>query len=79
MNILNETPEARKDRLYIQYRLKEELLNACKEVQKDDLYKMFKGTSRSIMTYEYFINWMPLDDLKIILSQVRAENNKEIF
>mgnify|MGYP003657555864 CR=1 FL=1 len=79
MNILNETPEQIKVRKNLIFRLKEELQNACDEIKKDNLYKMYLGEARTIMTYDYFVNWTPLDDLKIILEQVREENNKTKF
>ena len=79
MNILNEKPEQMRIRRNLIFRLNEELSNACNEIKKDALYKMYLGDSRTIMTYDYFVNWTPLDDLKIILEQVREENNKTKF
>ena len=79
MNILNETPEQMRVRRNLIFRLNEELSNACDEIKKDALYQMYLGSSRTIMTYDYFVNWTPLNDLKIILEQVREENNKLIF
>ena len=79
MNLRNETPEQIKVRKNLIFRLKEELMNACDEIKKDALYKMYLGSSRTIMTYNYFVNWTPLEDLKIILEQVREENNKTKF
>tara|TARA_R110002051_G_scaffold144325_1_gene217235 strand:- start:4623 stop:4862 length:240 start_codon:yes stop_codon:yes gene_type:complete len=79
MNILNEKPEQMRIRRNLIFRLNEELSNACNEIKKDALYKMYLGSSRTIMTYDYFVNWTPLKDLKIILEQVREENNKTKF
>ena len=79
MNIHNETQKERATRNQLIFRLKEELQNACDEIKKDALYKMFIGSNRSIMTFEYFVNWTPLNDLKIVLEQVREENNKTKF
>ena len=79
MNILNETPTQITERRQIIFRLNQELSKACKEVKKDNLYKMYLGEARTIMTYDYFINWLPLEDLKIVLKQVREENNNEKF
>lgn len=79
MNILNENQETRLIRNRLRLRLIQELEVACDEIKKDALYKMFKGESRTIMTFDYWVNWIPLNDLKIVLKQVREENNKLIF
>ena len=79
MNILNETQDQRHTRNQIRFRLEQELKRACKEVKKDPLYQMYKGSSRTIMTFEYWVNWIPLKELKTALEQVREENNKLIF
>tara|TARA_R110000751_G_scaffold303934_1_gene419008 strand:- start:110 stop:349 length:240 start_codon:yes stop_codon:yes gene_type:complete len=79
MNILNESQEARKIRNRLRLRLIQELEVACDEIKKDALYKMFTGESRTLMTFDYWINWISLDELKTVLEQVREENNKLIF
>ena len=79
MNLLNEDQPTRAKRNQLRFRLEEELERACSEIKKDALYQMYKGESRTIMTFQYWINWIPLEDLKIVLEQVREENNKLIF
>jgi hypothetical protein len=79
MNILNENQETRLIRNRLRLRLIQELEVACDEIKKDALYKMFMGESRTIMTFDYWINWISLDELKTVLEQVREENNKLIF
>tara|TARA_R100000541_G_scaffold56759_2_gene66377 strand:+ start:323 stop:562 length:240 start_codon:yes stop_codon:yes gene_type:complete len=79
MNILNETPETMRIRRNMIFRLNEELSNACDEIKKDALYQMYLGSTRTIMTYQYFVHWTPLEDLKTLLEQVREENNKDKF
>ena len=79
MNIHNETQKERSKRNQLRFRLEQEFKHACDEIKKDTLYKMFKGTSRTIMTYTYWVNWIALNDLKIVLEQVREENNKTKF
>ena len=71
--------EAKHKRNQLRFRLEQELERACKEVKKDALYKMYKGEARTLMTFHYWINSVPLEDLQIILEQVREENNKLIF
>jgi hypothetical protein len=76
LNVNNETQEQQTERSYLINRLSQELDNASKEVQKDNLYKMYIGEARTIMTFDYFVSWTPLEDLKIILEQVITENRK---
>ena len=79
MNVLNEDQPTRVKRNQLRFRLEQELGRACKEVKKDPLYKMYKEETRSIMTYNYWVNWIPLEDLQKALEEVREENNKLIF
>ena len=79
MNVLNETRTERETRRQLIFRLEQELDNACKEVQKDVVYSMYKGESRTIMTFDFWVNWMPQDDLKIVIKQVRELNNNNKF
>ena len=79
MNILNESQEAREIRNRLRSRLIQELEVACNEIKKDPLYKIFKGESRAIMTFDYYINTISLDELKTVIEQVREQNNKLIF
>lgn len=79
MNILNENQETRLIRNRLRLRLIQELEVASEEIKKDALYKMFTGESRTLMTFDYWVNWISLDELKTVLEQVREENNKLIF
>ena len=79
MNIINENQETRLIRNRLRLRLIQELEVACDEIKKDALYKIFKGDSRANMTFDYYINWISLNDLKEVIEQVREENNKLIF
>ena len=79
MNVLNEDQPTKAKRNQLRFRLEEELERACNEIKKDALYKMYKEETRTIMTFQYWVNWIPLEDLKIVLEQVREENNKLIF
>jgi len=76
---MEENQETKEIRNRLRLRLIQELEVASDEIKKDALYKMFKGESRTIMTFDYWINWITLNDLKIVLKQVRKENNKLIF
>lgn len=75
---LNRLEEA-KQRNQLRFRLEQELNHACKEIKKDALYKMYKGEARTLMTWSYWVNSVPLSDLRVVLEQVREENNKTIF
>ena len=79
MNILNENQEDRLIRNRLRLRLIQELEAAAEEIKKNALYKMFTGESRTLMTFDYWVNWISLDELKTVLEQVREENNKLIF
>jgi len=79
MNILNETPQTMRIRKQMIFRLSEELQNAVPTLKEDTLYKMFTGSSRTIMTFDYWTNWISLEELKQTLEAVREENNKDKF
>tara|TARA_R100000951_G_scaffold56253_1_gene47253 strand:+ start:114 stop:362 length:249 start_codon:yes stop_codon:yes gene_type:complete len=75
---LNRLEEA-KQRNQVRFRLEQELNHACKEVKKDALYKMYKGEARTLFTFDYWVKSVPLSDLRIVLAQVREENNSTKF
>lgn len=72
------TDQDKAKRSHLKFRLMEELERACKDVQRDALYKVFKSVGRYTFN-NVWLNQVPLEDLQIILEQVREENNKNIF
>ena len=79
MNLRNETQKEQATRRNAIFRLKEELQNAVPTLKEDTIYEMFKGSSRTIMTFDYYVNWISLNELAATLKAVREINNNEKF
>lgn len=74
---MKTTDQNKAQRNQLKFRLMEELDRASKEVQKDALYLVYKSAGH--LAFNGWLNKIPLEDLRIILKQLREENNKNIF